>query len=193
MNNKKIKAAFLVFIIIAALFIFLKSEHERDSRIVIGETDPIDSSTSEAITESVEIIIDVSGAVKSPSVVKLPEGSRVYEAIDAAGGLCEDASLNSLNRAAVLNDGDKIYIPTEDDQTINSTNIKMSSEKSDIININTATLENLQTLSGIGPATAEKIVDFRSTNGPFRSIEELMDVSGIGEKTFEKIKEKLCI
>lgn len=193
MNNKKIKAAFLVFIIIAALFIFLKSEHERDSRIVIGETDHIDSSTSEAITESVEIIIDVSGAVKSPSVVKLPEGSRVYEAIDAAGGLCEDASLNSLNRAAVLNDGDKIYIPTEDDQTINSTNIKMSSEKSDIININTATLENLQTLSGIGPATAEKIVDFRSTNGPFRSIEELMDVSGIGEKTFEKIKEKLCI
>jgi len=190
MNNKKVKAAFLITILIAALFIFLKDGHADENKLIIEEGPTIDMASVESDSGTSEIIIDVSGAVNNPSVVKLPEGSRVYEALDAAGGLCENASVVSLNRASILHDGDKIYIPTKDEESLALEN---SPGLSGIININKATAELLQTIPGIGPSTAEKIIDFRNNNGPFRSIEELMDVNGIGEKTFEKMKEKLCI
>lgn len=190
MNNKKVKAAFLIVILIAALFIFLKDGHAEENKIMIEEGATIDMASVETDAGTSEIIIDVSGAVNNPSVVRLPEGSRVYEALDAAGGLCENASVVSLNRASILNDGDKIYIPTKDEEIVA---LESSPGQSGAININKATAELLQTIPGIGPATAEKIIEFRNSNGPFRSIEELMDVNGIGEKTFEKMREKLCI
>ncbi len=190
MNNKKVKAAFLIVIFIAALFIFLKDGHADENRILIEEGATVEMTSDESDSVSSEIFIDVTGAVNNPSVVKLPEGSRVYEALDAAGGLCENASVVSLNRASILNDGDKIYIPTKDEEVIA---LETSPSPSGVININKATTELLQTIPGIGPATAEKIIEFRNSNGPFRSIEELMDVNGIGEKTFEKMREKLCI
>ncbi len=190
MNNKKIKAAFLIVILTAALFVFFKDSHADENKIIVEDGATVDIASVESDVDKSEIVIDVSGAVNNPSVVKLPEGSRVYEALDAAGGLCENASVVSLNRASILNDGDKIYIPTKDEELIV---LESSSSRSGVININKATAELLQTIPGIGPATAEKIIEFRNNNGPFRSIEELMDVNGIGEKTFEKMKEKLCI
>jgi len=196
MSFNKLKAAFLIIILIAAFIIFLKNSGNEKDKILIENGINIETTTEEAVAERPDIIVDVSGAVNAPSVVILPEGSRVYEAIEAAGGLCDDASINTLNRAAVLNDGDKLYVPSMDEQQQlrNQTSISTGlSNASSLVNINTATSDELQTLSGIGPSTAEKIILFRSSNGAFRSIEELMDVNGIGEKTFGKIKDKLCI
>ncbi len=196
MSLNKLKVAFLIIILIAAFIIFLKNSGDESDKIMIENGINIETATEGAVTELPEIIVDVSGAVNAPSVVKLPEGSRVYEAIEAAGGLCEDASIDSLNRAAVLNDGDKLYIPSEDEQQMARVQTAIPaglSNSGSLVNINTANSDELQTLSGIGPSTAEKIILFRDSNGPFRAIEELMDVNGIGEKTFGKIKDDLCI
>jgi len=160
---------------------------------------------SEAMETKKVIIVDVAGAVTNPSVVELPEGSRVFEAVEKAGGLTKEADTQLINRAAVLTDGQKIYIPTKQEvrestrgksnsviQYIPGINEQGAGE-SKLININTADSATLQQLTGIGPATAEKIIDYRTANGSFKSIEDIKNVSGIGEKTFEKFKDKITI
>ena len=137
----------------------------------------------------------MAGAVVKPGVVKLPTGSRVFSAIEKAGGLLSDADTTEVNLAAVLSDGDKLLIPkiAGDGQNEKSEKSGGIIRSTNLININQATKEQLTELSGIGPATAERIVDYRSKNGKFQSTEELLNVKGIGEKTLGKIKERLCI
>lgn len=155
------------------------------------------------------VVIDVSGAVKKPDVLVLPMGSRVYQAVEAAGGLCENAETKNINLAMELNDGTKLYIPTmeevrkeEKNGGINSGSMPTASsygiknEKSGgnlKININIADSNELQKLTGVGPSTADKILDYREQYGFFKKIEDLMNVSGIGEKTFQKLKDKICV
>ena len=156
------------------------------------------------------IYVDVSGAVKKPNVYELEEGSRVYNAIDLAGGFSEDADYSNLNLAQVLKDQDKITVSTKEELKGENnkeavTNGKWSgisnaessstigSVDGDMININTANSEELQNLSGIGPSTAEKIIDYRTQNGKFNTIEEIMNVSGIGQKTFAKFKDRITV
>lgn len=143
-----------------------------------------------------DVLVYVVGAVKSPGVYKLNEGSRVKDAIESAGGPLSDADLLVLNLAEKLQDEDKIYIPKQGEadevtQGIPGQNIGISSKDDGKININTADIAELETLSGIGPATAQKIIDYRNENGPFKSIEEIKNVSGIGDRKFEQIKEKI--
>jgi len=163
--------------------------------------------TSTAVEAKNMIIVDVSGAVANPSVVELPEGSRVFEAIEKAGGLTNEADIQLINRAAVLADGQKIYIPTKQEvsesrkgkppaaaQYIPGINDSDTGPgQSNLININTADSATLQQLSGIGPATAQKIIEYRTTHGNFKTIEDIKNVSGIGDKTFEKFKDKITI
>lgn len=160
------------------------------------------------------VFVDIGGAVVDPRLAELPNGSRVEDAINAAGGLTEDADMTLINRAELLTDGEKIYIPTHEETAAgigsdgntagqsstltggsdggkagNSGSGSFSGEQK--ININTADTTQLQTLSGIGPVTAQKIIDYRENHGRFDSIEDIKNVSGIGEKTFEKLKDSI--
>ncbi len=162
------------------------------------------------------VYVDIGGAVKQPMLAELPVGSRVEDAIQAAGGLKKNADLSEVNRAAVLTDGEKVYIPQEGEESgfagsgssgaglagaggggssasTSSGGSNLSGVSSGRININTADVTLLQQLTGVGPVTAQKIVDYREQNGNFGSIEELKNVSGIGEKTFEKMKDDITI
>lgn len=177
-----------------------------------------------------EIVVDVSGAVKTEKVVRLAYGSRVEDAIEEAGGLTKKADTSTVNRAAVLQDGQKIYIPSEgesldeiimhsggntsavypaagsssgssgasgagasDGGASSGSDAAGASSSQGMVNINTASLEELQQLTGVGPATAQKIIDYRQTYGSFRSPEDLMEVNGIGEKTFNKMKDRVVV
>jgi len=179
-------------------------------------------------TEPIAIFVDIGGAVNISGMFALPPGSRVDDAIKIAGGLKEDADMRYLNRAAVLNDGDRLYIPTESevlsgnvppsagqvtsnggyygnasagqsgsDNNSGSGNNNNSgsgnSQTQNLININTANSEELQKLNGVGPVTAQKIIDYRTNRGAFKRIEELMNVSGIGAKTFEKLRNYITV
>lgn len=145
------------------------------------------------------IIVDVAGAVERPSVVQLHEGDRVQDAIDAADGLAQDADVSRVNRAAKLIDGQQVYIPHEGEDASVQTQGSASGGGSEtagasqIVNINMATAEELDALPGIGPSTAQSIIEDREANGPFSSPEDLMRVSGIGEKKYEKLKSSICV
>lgn len=162
----------------------------------LGDDD--DAATGAAHDEADEdvatVTVDVSGAVATPSVVTLAEGSRVADAIDAAGGALPEADLAQLNRAARLTDGEKVHVPVAGEQVAGVAGpTDTSSASQQLININTATEAELDVLPGVGPSTAEAIVADREENGPFSNIEDLMRVSGIGEKKFEKLAGQICV
>ena len=139
------------------------------------------------------IYVQVAGAVANPGVYELPTGSRVYAAIEAAGGLDSSADDSDINQAAVLEDGQKIYIYTVDEAE-EILNQQMLDEADDgLININTATAAELQTLPGIGAAKAQQIVSHREANGSFSSIEDIKNVSGIGDGIFNQINSLIKI
>ncbi len=149
-----------------------------------------------------DLFVDVRGAVEKPGVYKLKPDSRLEQAVLEAGGYTDKADLAwadaHLNMARKLSDGEKIYIPREDEisnvQNSNIQNDQMESVKSSaFVSINTAGQKELETLPGIGPAFAQRIIDYREANGGFMSKEELQAVSGIGEKTYEKIRDKISI
>lgn len=143
------------------------------------------------------ILVHVGGAVDSPAVYSLPPDCRVQDAIEAAGGLAEDAYTASLNLAAPLSDGDKILVPHLADQAVSNSSGGSSLLEPPAagtpIDINTATLEQLDELPGIGPAKAQAIIDYREAKGPFATIEQIMNVPGIGRVTFENIKDLISV
>ena len=196
-KEKIIKVAAIIILVVVAFFIFVLGEDDNENEGMIIENDKSSISTEENVsTENMEekIIVDVAGAVNSPKVVELPSDSRVADAIAAAGGLTKDADTSQVNQAAFLNDGEKIYIPEigEEDLTSFEKSI-FNTQDTSKIDINTATSEELQTLNGVGPATAEKIINYRSDVGYFKEIDELKNVDGIGEKTFNKLKEYIMV
>ena len=141
--------------------------------------------------------VDVQGAVNLSGVYELADGCRISDAIDAAGGLREDAQIEGLNRAQLLTDGQLIYVQYKGESqaaghpgTQGSIPIAVGSG---LVSINNATVEQLDELPGVGPSTAQAIVDDREQNGPFTSLEDLMRVSGIGEKKFEKLKGSISL
>ncbi len=200
----KVIAAITVFLSVFLFFLAERigvsvSQHDQQAEgAVIGARQLLafsEQNVEREISKEAIIYIDVAGAVVKPGVVKLPTGSRVFSAIEKAGGLLSDADTTEVNLAAVLSDGDKLLIPkiAGDGQNEKSEKSGGIIRSTNLININQATKEQLTELSGIGPATAERIVDYRSKNGKFQSTEELLNVKGIGEKTLGKIKERLCI
>lgn len=147
------------------------------------------------------ICVYIIGAVQKPGVVLVPIDSRLYQAVEQTGGFTEDADINLINLAAHINDGEKIVIPfkdaeknkSESQKQINDLYYEEVSDNSGLININTATKEELKTLSGIGDSTADKIIEYRNSISKFKNIEELQNVSGIGETKFNSIKNKITI
>lgn len=153
----------------------------------------------QAVDKNSEIIIHVAGAVYNSGIKKLSENSRIADAIEAAGGLTSDANINNINLAQKIADGQKIYIPSINDDEITEQIIIQDTQENNslfnsaIININTATQTELETLPGIGPSMASKIIEYRKENGSFKDIEDLKNVSGIGESKYAQVKNKITI
>lgn len=149
------------------------------------------------------VFVDVCGAVTSPGVYELETDSRVFQAIEAAGGFLPDAASAVVNQAQPVSDGQQIYVPTQEEAEagINSAgNVSVqpgSQETADsangVVNINTADAETLKTLSGIGDAKAQAILSYREEHGAFASAEDIMQVPGIKESTFLAIKDKIAV
>lgn len=208
-DKRFVKILAVVMLITTALFIFvIKGENQAITVASQSEQSQAESEEGgEAPTTTV--FVDVGGAVEHPGVYELSPSARVYEAIEMAGGLCKNADTASINQAEQVQDGSKIYIPDQNDagssahttsgapdqQGGASVGLDAGSAVSSggKVNINSAGLAELETLRGIGPATAQKIIDYRNANGRFTSIEDLKKVSGIGEKTFEKIQNAISV
>ena len=143
------------------------------------------------------LVVHVEGAVLTPGVYTFEQGSRVRDAVDAAGGLSPDASPERINMAAFLEDGVRILVPYM--VTPQPTNLEGSPDSEPAaaptfpININTASLEELQFIPGIGPVKAQRIIDYRNENDDFKSIDEILNVTGIGPATFEQLKDFITV
>ncbi len=140
-----------------------------------------------------KICVYIAGEVVNPGVYYIDEGSRVNTLVEVAGGFTKQADIQDINLAEIVNDSDKIDIPKiANDEDDNSANEVEDNSSSDKININTASLDELQSLNGIGEATAKNIVEYRQ-NSRFEKIEDILNVSGIGSSKYELIKEYICI
>ncbi len=142
------------------------------------------------------IAVHVSGAVAAPGVYELDEGARVADAVELAGGFLEGAAENALNLARVLNDGEQVVVPTAEEQAAQQTAAEASGGAAGVggkVNINTASVEQLDTLPGVGESTAQKIIADREANGPFSSPEDLKRVSGIGDKKYAELADLITV
>jgi competence protein ComEA len=145
-----------------------------------------------------ELIIDVAGKVKRPGIVTLPAGSRVFEAIEAAGGLKGEVDTTALNMARELADGEQVLVglaPVEPSTVVPGQQPVAGAPAAGgaKVDLNTATAEQLDTLPGIGPVTAQAILGWRDTNGPFAAVDDLLDVKGIGEATLAELRDLVVV
>ena len=180
-NQKRALAAIGAVAILFSIFIVVRGNSEP-----VAPVDIVPITVAEP-----EIFVDVAGAVNRPGVYSLTGKSRVIDAIKAAGDSAPGADLSTINLARVLNDGEQIYV---DSTVVNSAGKRVSKKvPTGPININRATVRQLDALDGIGPVIAGRIVQYRKVNGSFLSIEDLQKVSGIGPAKFAQIKSKVRI
>ncbi|MTI95626.1 MAG: hypothetical protein FH749_09070 [Firmicutes bacterium] len=154
---------------------------------IVGTCNLRSAPPAESTEADASVLVHVAGAVNNPGVYELTYGARVQDALAAAGGIKSEGNADTLNLAAYVFDGQKIYVPAlqRAEQTESQTN--------GLININVANLSELQTLPGIGPAIAERIITYREQTGGFSSPEDIMNVDRIGPKTFENIRSLICV
>jgi competence protein ComEA len=192
-NNVSPRATILAFLIVvimiaagAALLLLTRPE-----TVEITINPPIPTSTPEPTATPAPILVYVTGAVNQPeTTITLPHESRVEDAIEAAGGATDDADLSLVNLAAVLRDGDQVHVPSQSAEADATVEVEALPTRpgGEVVYINSATEEELQTLPGIGPTTAANIVDYREANGAFTSLEDLDNVPGIGPSTLEELE-----
>ena len=195
----------IVFLCLIYAFAGCKEKTEPFDEVTLleeepGEEEKADPSSGNEETAHEEantaIVVYVCGEVLHPGVYELDTGARVVQAIQKAGGFTESADDEFWNQAELVSDGQKIYVPTKEEaadlaQTGKSQNSISGSEGK--VNLNTASLQELMTLSGIGQSRAEAILKYREKNGGFKSIEEIQKVEGIKEGVFEKIKDDIIV
>ncbi|MCF0130462.1 MAG: ComEA family DNA-binding protein [Pseudobutyrivibrio sp.] len=157
--------------------------------VELDDTVTTSAKTTEQEIASGDIYVHISGAVNNPGVYKLSFGSRVYEVVEAAGGLASDADDRDLNQAAMLSDGEKIYVFSVNERTTVTEEAQVANDGK--VSINTASADELKTLSGIGQSKADNIVAYRQQNGDFSSLEDIMQVTGIGQGIFAQIKDSI--
>ena len=218
-KGKCAKTAGIAIILIVVIAVYLNGRLSENTEAIVIEENVGDTVAAEQLPEAVEekeilIVVDIEGEVNSPGIVSLTAGSRVNDAVEAAGGLTGRADTMGVNLAEKLSDGDKVYIPDKTEKqestakqpagivTNGAANASSGGaspgavadgQAAGLININTATSQQLQALSGVGPVTAQKIIDYRESSGGFKKIEDIMKVSGIGTKTFQKFKDKITV
>lgn len=210
-NQKKILIV-VIIIVVGIIGYYVYSKDESEVQITDEEIMIKNNTTEENAEESEElekIKVHIMGAVKNAGVVELNENSRIDDAINAAGGLTKDANMDKINLAYVLEDGVKIRIPSVNDketeeeyistdgvETVDSSiaeSTESENSKTSKVNINKADQAELETLPGVGSATAEKIINYRNENGKFSSIEDIKNVNGIGDSKFENLKDLICV
>jgi competence protein ComEA len=154
---------------------------------------PAVSTNSAAPTIAPTIVVDVAGKVLHPDVYTLPQGSRAIDAIKAAGGKLAGVALTDINLAHILTDGEQIIVGTPPIvvKSKSATSNHITKSATAAVNINTATETQLQTLIGVGPATAQKVIAYRKKNGPFKNLDAFKTASGMGKSKFEAIKAQL--
>lgn len=217
--NKKttIVISIIIIFVIGMYYFFIKDKEYIESNSDFNILNEIEEYNQEeeqknkiSDTEDKEkIVIYITGAVKNEGIYELDKNSRIADSIEKAGGLTEDANIDNINLAYVLEDGMKVYIPNNSDKNElkDDTNIYVSKENDNTsssknsnsnaqnnkININTATQAELETLPGIGPSIATKIINYRKENGKFTNIEDIKKVSGIGDSKYNQIKDLIKI
>jgi competence protein ComEA len=175
----------LLVVAISALFVMRGTSQE-----VVAAPAPLEI---ESVTQQ-SVMVDVAGAVVNPGVYSLPLNSRVFQAIRVAGGLKKGADASDINQARILKDGEQIYVyPSSSASGSSKTSRKVEARPGGPIMINRASVKEFESLVGIGPVLANRIVAYRKINGPFSAIEDLLKVPGIGEATFAKFKVKLRV
>jgi competence protein ComEA len=158
-----------------------------------GPSEALVAAPPASASPTMVILVDVAGWVRRPGVYEFAEGARVIDAIDAAGGARPGAVLSSLNLAAPLVDGTQVLVPKESQSAPTTETGTGTSGATGLVNVNSATNAELETLPGIGEVIAQAIVDHRTENGPFTSVDQLVDVSGIGDATLENIRELVTV
>lgn len=189
-QNKFKKTVVILLIIIGADLIF--SACGKSQEVYLSEE--TFESQQEYTDNNNMIYVYLSGEVESPGVYEVSADSRLYQVIDIAGGMTKDAKKDYLNLAETVCDGQQIHVLSKQEYKKNQNSDSAhntDSGSSTLININTATVEELQQLSGIGETKALEIINYRQKNGNFSSIEDIKNVSGIGDSTFEKIKSQI--
>ena len=203
-------AAGFVAVASLALFVVIALGSSRGGVVIERENAPatVPTATTESFsaastpeTFAASVFVHIDGAVVAPGVYELTGPlPRVNDAVIAAGGLAEDVDTSALNLAAVLSDGEKIHVPRQGEAVVTEQTSSGAASRPDagpsssgVININTATAEELDSLPGVGPSTAAAIVEDRERNGHFASPEDLMRVSGIGEGKFSKLKDQIRV
>lgn len=205
LNKDKLPYLIIVFLLLIIGYQYYDNDSKDDSKeflkintagIIDNKEKSLDENTNEleiekATEESEEIMVHISGAVNSPGILRLDSSKRVVDALDLAGGARDDADLDRVNLAARLHDEEKIYIPKVGEVQENMTTLVSSPSSSgpaSKININSADLNELTKIPGVGEKTAQKILDYRANNS-FSSIEDIKNVPGIGDKKFESMKD----
>jgi competence protein ComEA len=173
-------------VMIVSIIISYVPKEEEPYEVPITQGNP-------TIPSETYIYVDIRGSISNPGVYKLDQNTRLFQLIQKAGGLTEEADENKINQSIQLIDETFIYIPSIYDVDIVMKDDSSTQDDSSLININIASIAQLETLPGIGPATAQAIVDYREEVVMFQSIEEIMDVPGIGEATFYEIKDLITV
>lgn len=202
-DNKKLVIVGAVLVVIFIGYFYNKSNDSEVGQDIFKEEKIKKKSNVHQPKENKDtnqIIVDIQGAIKHPGVYKLNKSSRVFDVIQLASGLLENADRKNINQAKKITDQEKIYIPIKGevpDEKIKedtvSNNQDVASDKSSQVNINAATVDDLQKLSGIGPKKAEQIIAYREENGGFEKVEDLTKVTGIGDKTLESLKSEITV
>ena len=199
-QNNKLKL--IAAIIIAGLLLIgLQQNSQEKSSVIpvqINASENTENSISQPEIAKNEIVVHIAGAVENPGVYTLTEGQRIEDALQKAG-LTDQADADALNRAALLNDGQKIVVPFTDEahtinqQEISSENSLSTTEQNHKINLNQATITQLMDLPGIGEVKAGAIIQYRQEHGGFRSVEELLQVSGIGRAIYAQVADSVYV
>ncbi|EGP66097.1 comEA protein [Streptococcus sp. oral taxon 056 str. F0418] len=209
---KQYKLALVIALIglVIAGFMILQREQKQENNIqqLMEQTSYSSSSTTEKSKQRSEsdqgdknegmVTVDVKGAVKKPGVYQLKSSSRVHDALVKAGGMTDEADLKSINQAQKLVDEAVVYVAKVGENVVDvttntSTSNATSQAKAGLVNLNTATEADFQTISGIGQKRAQDIIAYREANGKFKSVDDLKNVTGIGAKTLEKLKEYVTV
>ena len=196
---EKMKEYKILIGLIIAGFFMINGQSSRRSNVAELAQETVTSSEA----ESEFLTVDVKGAVKNPGIYQLKKTSRINDAIQKAGGLTTDADSKSINLAQKLTDEAVVYVATVGENAVSVASgtgqsstlgtSEVASQKGNKVNLNTANLSELQTVSGIGQKRAQDILDYREANGKFNSVDDLKNVSGVGAKTLEKLKEYVTV
>lgn len=189
LDRNKILYILIVLVFLGVFWGWYHFKESSDTEISISDATALENGADEnSQSEQGQMMVHITGAVKQPGVVSLKPEARLIEAIELVGGLTETADVDSLNLARKIQDEEKIHIPAVGE--ISATAVTSENNK---VNINTASLEELKSLPGVGDVIAQGIIDYREKHGGFKQLEELKNVTRIGDKVFEGLAESIVI